>query len=134
MRWPDKLASRHGQSRLTPQSDAVDIWDGDNGEPAVTHGHTLTSKIPVRNVLEAIAQYAFLASPYPVILSVEVHCDFEQQERLVRILQETLGNRLVSRRLDEMELDADLDKLPSPAELKGRFLLKVIALVTRYSR
>ncbi|POY76340.1 hypothetical protein BMF94_0536 [Rhodotorula taiwanensis] len=102
----------------------VDIWDGDNGEPAVTHGHTLTSKIPVRNVLEAIAQYAFLASPYPVILSVEVHCDFEQQERLVRILQETLGNRLVSRRLDEMELDADLDKLPSPAELKGRFLLK----------
>ncbi|KWU45100.1 PLC-like phosphodiesterase, partial [Rhodotorula sp. JG-1b] len=103
----------------------VDVWDGDNGEPAVTHGHTLTSKIPVRTVLQAIAQYAFLASPYPVILSVEVHCELQQQEKLVSILHETLGNRLVSKRLDEMEADDELDKLPSPAQLKGRFLLKV---------
>ncbi|GAA5958381.1 hypothetical protein JCM8115_002449 [Rhodotorula mucilaginosa] len=102
----------------------VDVWDGDNGEPAVTHGHTLTSKIPVRTVLQAIAQYAFLASPYPVILSVEVHCELQQQEKLVSILHETLGDRLVSKRLDEMEADDELDKLPSPAQLKGRFLLK----------
>ncbi|GAA5862371.1 hypothetical protein JCM3774_002495 [Rhodotorula dairenensis] len=102
----------------------VDVWDGDNGEPAVTHGHTLTSKIPVRTVLQAIAQYAFLASPYPVILSVEVHCELQQQEKLVNILHETLGDRLVSKRLDEMEADGELNKLPSPAQLKGRFLLK----------
>ncbi|BGP57478.1 hypothetical protein JCM8202v2_005122 [Rhodotorula sphaerocarpa] len=106
----------------------VDVWDGDNGEPAVTHGHTLTSKIPVRQVLQAIAQYAFLASPYPVILSVEVHCEVPQQERLVAILRETLGDRLVSKRIDEMERDGDLDQLPSPAQLKGRFLLKASRL------
>lgn len=103
----------------------VDVWDGDNGEPAVTHGHTLTTKLPVRNVLQAIAQYAFLASPYPVVLSVEVHCELEQQDKLAAILHETLGDRLVCKRIDEMEHDKDLEKLPSPADLKGRFLIKV---------
>ncbi|BGP42650.1 hypothetical protein JCM10449v2_006662 [Rhodotorula kratochvilovae] len=102
----------------------LDVWDGDNGEPAVTHGHTLTSKIPVRNVLQAIAQYAFLASPYPVVLSVEVHCELDQQDKLAAILHETLGDRLVSKRIDEMEADKELEKLPSPADLKGMFLLK----------
>ncbi|BGO94412.1 hypothetical protein NBRC10512_003785 [Rhodotorula toruloides] len=102
----------------------LDVWDGDDGEPAVTHGHTLTTKIPVRNVLQAIAQYAFLASPYPVILSVEVHCELDQQDKLAAILNETLGDKLVSRRLDEMEADKDIERLPSPADLKGKFLLK----------
>ncbi|GAA5905003.1 hypothetical protein JCM8208_007657 [Rhodotorula glutinis] len=102
----------------------LDVWDGDNGEPAVTHGHTLTTKIPVRLVLQAIAQYAFLASPYPVVLSVEVHCELDQQDKLAHILHETLGDRLVSRRLDEIENDAEVDKLPSPHDLRGKFLLK----------
>jgi len=108
---------------------AVDVWDGDNGEPAVTHGHTLTTKIPVRMVLQAIAQYAFLASPYPVVLSVEVHCELDQQDKLAAILHETLGDRLVSKRLDEMEADAEVDKLPSPHDLRGKFLLKVHRLL-----
>lgn len=101
----------------------VDVWDGDDGDPVVTHGLTLTSKIPARTVLQAIAQYAFLASPFPVILSVEVHCEIEQQDKLAEIMKETLGDRLVSQRLDEME--GEVDKLPSPMELKGKFLLKV---------
>ena len=108
---------------------AVDVWDGDNSEPAVTHGHTLTTKIPVRMVLQAIAQYAFLASPYPVVLSVEVHCELDQQDKLAAILHETLGDRLVSKRLDEMEADAEVDKLPSPHDLRGKFLLKVHRLL-----
>ncbi|GAA6016812.1 hypothetical protein JCM10207_003260 [Rhodosporidiobolus poonsookiae] len=102
----------------------IDVWDGDDGEPIVTHGMTLTTKLPVRNVLQAIAQYGFLASPYPVVLSVEVHCELPQQDRLAAILHETLGDRLVCKRLDEMEADKDIEKLPSPAELKGMFLLK----------
>ncbi|GAA5953650.1 hypothetical protein JCM3765_006927 [Sporobolomyces pararoseus] len=100
----------------------LDVWDGDDGEPIVTHGLTLTSKIPARTVLQAIAQYAFLASPYPVILSVEVHCELEQQDKLAEIMRETLGDRLVSKRLDEME--GEVEKLPSPLDLRGKFLLK----------
>ncbi|GAA5902903.1 hypothetical protein JCM5296_006327 [Sporobolomyces johnsonii] len=102
----------------------LDVWDGDDGSPIITHGLTLTSKIPARTVLQAIAQYAFLASPFPVILSVEVHCEVEQQDKLAIILKETLGERLVSKRLDEMERDKDIERLPSPMELKGKFLIK----------
>ncbi|GAA5972511.1 hypothetical protein JCM11641_001877 [Rhodosporidiobolus odoratus] len=102
----------------------LDVYDGDDGEPIVTHGLTLTTKIPVRMILQAISQYAFLACPYPVVLSVEVHCELEQQDKLATILHETLGDRLVSKRLDEMEADKEIDKLPSPLELKGKFLLK----------
>lgn len=102
---------------------AVDVWDGDDGEPVVTHGMTLTSKIHVREILEAVSRYAFLASPYPVILSVEIHCSLEQQDKLVDIFKSVLGDRLVQQRLDS--LDGDIEKLPSPLELKGKFLLKV---------
>ncbi|GAA6033235.1 hypothetical protein JCM8097_003009 [Rhodosporidiobolus ruineniae] len=102
----------------------IDVWDGDDGDPVVTHGLTLTTKLPVRTVLHAIAQYAFLASPYPVILSLEVHCELQQQDKLASILHETLGDRLVSKRLDEMEADKDVERLPSPMDLRGKFLLK----------
>lgn len=36
----------------------LDCWDGDR-EPVIYHGHTLTSKVPFRDVVEAIAEYAF---------------------------------------------------------------------------
>ncbi|KAK5884683.1 hypothetical protein CesoFtcFv8_018481 [Champsocephalus esox] len=46
----------------------LDCWDGDKGEPVIYHGHTLTSKVTFSEVIETIAQYAFKASPYPLIL------------------------------------------------------------------
>ncbi|KAK4046766.1 hypothetical protein OIV83_005871 [Microbotryomycetes sp. JL201] len=100
----------------------LDVWDGDDGEPVVTHGLTFTSKIPVRTILEAIREYSFLSSPYPVILSMEVHCGLTQQDRLAEIMRVTLGDTLVSKRLDDM--DGEIEKLPSPNDLKGRILLK----------
>jgi len=41
----------------------VDLWDGANEEPVIYHGYTLTSKILVKDVLEAIRDYAFIKSP-----------------------------------------------------------------------
>ena len=35
----------------------------------------------MRQVLLAIAETAFVASPYPVVLSLEMHCSLPQQER-----------------------------------------------------
>jgi len=52
----------------------LDCWDGPNGEPKITHGFTLTSDITFRNALVAIDETAFQYSPYPVILSLEMHC------------------------------------------------------------
>ena len=40
----------------------VDCWDGATGQPVIYHGHTLTSKISFRDVIQAIDTYAFEAS------------------------------------------------------------------------
>lgn len=38
----------------------VDCWDGQNGEPIVYHGHTLTSKILFKDVVTVLGNYAFV--------------------------------------------------------------------------
>lgn len=100
----------------------LDIWPGDDGFPIVTHGRTLTSKLTARDALSAIAKYAFLASPYPLILSIEIHCDPVQQDRLVEIFKETLGDRLLTERIDGK--DGEIEVLPSPWDLRGKVLIK----------
>jgi len=103
----------------------VDIYDGDNGEPMITHGGTLTSKTAVKDVATAIAKYAFVSSPYPVIISAEVHCSIPQQKRLAEIFAHTFGATLVVAPVDEAHKEGDEIKcLPSPEQLKGRILLK----------
>ncbi|XP_056258211.1 1-phosphatidylinositol 4,5-bisphosphate phosphodiesterase delta-3-A [Seriola aureovittata] len=98
----------------------LDCWDGDKGEPVIYHGHTLTSKVPFKEVIETIAQYAFKASPYPLILSLENHCSVEQQAVMARHLCTILGSKLLTKPLS----DNPLKDLPSPEELKGRILVK----------
>ncbi|XP_059925955.1 1-phosphatidylinositol 4,5-bisphosphate phosphodiesterase delta-3-A-like isoform X1 [Gadus macrocephalus] len=98
----------------------LDCWDGDRGEPVIYHGHTLTSKVPFKEVIKTIGQYAFKASPYPLILSLENHCSVEQQAVMARDLHSILGNKLLSRPLRE----TPLEELPTPGELRGRILVK----------
>ncbi|XP_038151775.1 1-phosphatidylinositol 4,5-bisphosphate phosphodiesterase delta-3-A [Cyprinodon tularosa] len=98
----------------------LDCWDGDKGEPAIYHGHTLTSKVPFKEVIETINQYAFKASPYPLILSLENHCSVEQQAVMAKHLRTILGKKLLTKPLS----DLPLKELPSPEELKGRILVK----------
>ena len=37
----------------------LDCWDGDDGEPTIYHGHTLTSKIKFYDVIDVVRDYAF---------------------------------------------------------------------------
>ena len=90
----------------------------------IYHGKTLTSKVPLREVCQAIAKYAFVASPYPVIISAEVHCTLTQQELVAQIMRESFGEALVTEPIRD-EHRVKIDALPSPEELKGRVLLKV---------
>lgn len=55
----------------------LDVWKGrpPEEEPFITHGFTMTTEVPLKDVLEAIAETAFKTSPYPVILSFENHVD-----------------------------------------------------------
>ena len=57
----------------------VDCWDGEDGEPIIYHGFTLTSKILFKDVVMACKKYAFERSEYPLIFSIENHCGVEQQ-------------------------------------------------------
>lgn len=98
----------------------VDIWDGPSGEPVVYHGHTLTSRILFKEVVATVAQYAFQTSDYPVILSLENHCSWEQQEIIAHHLTEILGEQLLSTTLDG-QLPT---QLPSPEELRKKILVK----------
>ncbi|WWC86214.1 uncharacterized protein L201_001087 [Kwoniella dendrophila CBS 6074] len=96
----------------------MDIQTGDI-EPVVYHRKTLTSSVSVRDICRAINQYAFVASPYPVIISAEIHCSFEQQNRVASILRDVFGDKLIT-----APLSGECFDLPSPEQLKGRILFK----------
>ncbi|KAM8796223.1 1-phosphatidylinositol 4,5-bisphosphate phosphodiesterase eta-2 [Eudromia elegans] len=98
----------------------VDCWDGPDGEPIVHHGYTLTSKILFKDVIETINRYAFVKNEYPVILSIENHCSVVQQKKMAQYLTEILGDKLD---LSSVHSE-DPTKLPSPASLKGKILVK----------
>lgn len=101
----------------------VDCYDGDI-EPVVTHGKTFTASVPVREICTAISAYAFMASPYPVIISAEVHCGPHQQLALACILKEVFGSALVTAPLATEHRSQQKD-LPSPEQLKYKILFKV---------
>ncbi|KAI5840434.1 PLC-like phosphodiesterase [Morchella snyderi] len=98
----------------------IDCWDGDDGRPMVTHGHTGTSEVYFTDVVAAIGKYAFLASPYPLILSLEVHCSLGQQIVMANILRKVLGEKLI---LEPFITNSLI--LPSPQDLKHKILVKV---------
>ncbi|XP_016150453.1 1-phosphatidylinositol 4,5-bisphosphate phosphodiesterase eta-2-like isoform X4 [Sinocyclocheilus grahami] len=98
----------------------VDCWDGQDGEPIVHHGYTLTSKILFKDVIETINKYAFIKNQFPVILSIENHCSVPQQKKMAQYLTEVLGDKL-----DMSSIPADPSGLlPSPEALKGKILIK----------
>ena len=74
----------------------LDCWDGDDGQPIIYHGHTLTTKISFRDVVQTISEYAFISSPLPVVLSIENHCSLNQQQKMAAIFRELLADKLVS--------------------------------------
>uniref|UniRef100_UPI001478712C 1-phosphatidylinositol 4,5-bisphosphate phosphodiesterase epsilon-1-like n=1 Tax=Osmia lignaria TaxID=473952 RepID=UPI001478712C len=106
----------------------LDCWDGDDGSPVIYHGHTFTTKIPFRSVVEAIDRSAFVSSPYPVILSIENHCSQSQQARMAQIFQSVFGEKLVTKFLFETDFGDD-PQLPSPSQLRYRILIKNKKLV-----
>ena len=82
----------------------IDAWDNDanKDEPKVTHGYTLVSHIPFREVCETIRdvvdeEAANERNAAPIMISLENHCDAHGQLRLAQILQEVLGHRLLSK-------------------------------------
>ncbi|XP_038620358.1 1-phosphatidylinositol 4,5-bisphosphate phosphodiesterase epsilon-1 [Tachyglossus aculeatus] len=101
----------------------LDCWDGDDGMPIIYHGHTLTTKIPFKEVVEAIDRSAFITSDMPIIISIENHCSLPQQRKMAEIFKNVFGDKLVSKFLFESDFSDD-PMLPSPERLRKKVLLK----------
>nr|XP_020819726.1 1-phosphatidylinositol 4,5-bisphosphate phosphodiesterase epsilon-1 isoform X2 [Phascolarctos cinereus] len=101
----------------------LDCWDGDDGMPIIYHGHTLTTKIPFKEVIEAIDRSAFINSDLPIIISIENHCSLPQQRKMAEIFKNVFGEKLVAKFLFESDFSDD-PMLPSPDQLRRKVLLK----------
>ncbi|CAF3304858.1 unnamed protein product [Rotaria sp. Silwood2] len=97
----------------------MDCYDGDNMEPIVYHGNTLTAPISFREIILAIETQAFSASPYPLFLNIENHCSYEQQGIMARVLKNTFKDHLLSKPLVD-----NFETLPSPEELKYKVIIR----------
>ncbi|KAI9036346.1 putative 1-phosphatidylinositol-4,5-bisphosphate phosphodiesterase Plc1 [Aspergillus affinis] len=98
----------------------IDCWDGADGRPIVSHGRTMTTSVLFADCITVINRYAFITTDFPLILSLEVHCNPEQQLAMVKIMKDTFKEQLV---LEPLLTNTFV--LPSPEELKGRILVKV---------
>ncbi|KAI1798804.1 PLC-like phosphodiesterase [Daldinia bambusicola] len=107
----DSIIGAPLQKTLSPQAIAV--------EPRVLHGYTLTKEISFREVCVAIRENAFIVTDLPLIVSLEVHCCQEQQEAMVRIINEVWAGYL----LPPPKEDAKF--LPAPGDLRHKILVKV---------
>ncbi|KAM9197228.1 1-phosphatidylinositol 4,5-bisphosphate phosphodiesterase epsilon-1 isoform 1-T1 [Dugong dugon] len=101
----------------------LDCWDGDDGMPIIYHGHTLTTKIPFKEVVEAINRSAFINSDLPIIISIENHCSLPQQRKMAEIFKSVFGEKLVAKFLFESDF-SDEPMLPSADQLRRKVLLK----------
>ncbi|KAI8899232.1 PLC-like phosphodiesterase [Globomyces pollinis-pini] len=98
----------------------LDCFDNGSDEPIVKHGYTLTSKVSFRDIIQTVKENAFLHSPYPVVLSLEVHCGLDGQKQLAMILHEVLGDFL----LHQSDTTKDI---PSPEDLKHKIIVQGVA-------
>ena len=99
----------------------LDVWNGNNKDPIITHGHTACSTITFRDAIMAINEYGFVNSPYPIILSIEQHCNLEQQRVQADIMRAIFKDKLATRMSNTEDPGC---VLPSPEELQYKILLK----------
>lgn len=86
------------------------VSDGDNGEPRIA-----TSTFA--SVIMACRDFGFVASPFPLILSLNVRCEYRQKARMANILEEILGDLLLS------SSDCADEELISPETGSGKVLI-----------
>lgn len=102
----------------------LDCWNGrSDDEPIITHGFTVVTDVPLKEVLEAICESAFKTSQYPVILSFENHCSSKQQAKMAQYCRKIFGDMLLTDPLTSHPLKAGVP-LPSPNHLLRKIIIK----------
>lgn len=97
----------------------LDCWDGPDSNPLIFHGHTFTTKIKFRDVIQTIKEHAFVTSQYPLILSIEQNCSLVQQRKMASSMIEVFGDMLLQQQIEKNET-----RLPSPHQLRRKIILK----------
>merc|ERR1719446_1439439 len=72
----------------------LDVWSGGvhhRGEPQVLHGHTLTKPVSFTKCVMAI-KAKFNTEQYPLILTIENHCNTKSMHKMAEILEKHLGD------------------------------------------
>ena len=88
----------------------IDIWDGDDDQPMVSHGHTFTSSISFLEVIKTINKYAFEAVQTPLWISLEVRCRLATQAKMAKMLKDIFKDKLVREPIPGLEPN----QLPAP--------------------
>jgi phosphatidylinositol phospholipase C eta len=101
----------------------LDCHDGKDGQPLVKHGGTMTKPVSFRDCCIAVSKYAFEASEFPVILTLEIHCSHEQQKVQAAILREELGSKLYIPS-SRVNVGAHASEFLSPGLLKKKVLIR----------
>ena len=97
----------------------LDCWNGRDGNPIILHGHSLTPAILLEDAVKAINDHAFATTDLPLILSIENHCNVEQQDTMAYLFAEHFKSKLLIVPVDESET-----QLPSPWALRNRIIIK----------
>lgn len=102
----------------------LDCWNGrSDDEPIITHGYTVVTDVPLKEVLEAICESSFKTSEYPVILSFENHCSSKQQAKMASYCRKIFGEMLLTEPLPGHPLKPGVP-LPSPNQFLRKIIIK----------
>ncbi|KAI8675019.1 Phosphoinositide phospholipase C [Fusarium keratoplasticum] len=116
------LETRESGDRLDVSKPARTRQSFPKSEPIVTHGWTLTTPCGFREVCKTVSEVAFIDNDLPIIVSLEVHADPDQQELMVLIMKEEWGEMLVDKPFEGCDPKFQLPKL---SELRNKILVKV---------
>nr|BAE71237.1 putative phosphoinositide specific phospholipase C [Trifolium pratense] len=96
----------------------LDIWPNASKEDVdVLHGRTLTTPVALIKCLTSIKQYAFVASEYPVVITLEDHLTPDLQAKVAQMVTQTFGDILFCPSTE------GLTEFPSPDSLKRRIII-----------
>ncbi|KAK7320602.1 hypothetical protein VNO77_30226 [Canavalia gladiata] len=96
----------------------LDLWPTSNKDDIkVDHGWTLTNPVSVIKCLESIKEYGFVASQYPVIITIEDHLTTDLRAKFAELATQIFGEMLF------YPESGCLTEFPSPESLKNRVII-----------
>ncbi|KAF5192667.1 Phosphoinositide phospholipase c [Thalictrum thalictroides] len=96
----------------------LDMWPNSAKDDVdILHGRTLTTPVTLIKCLQSIKEYAFTASPYPVVITLEDHLTPDLQAKVAEMVTSTFGDMLFTPGPE------CLKEFPSPDSLQKRVLI-----------